>query len=69
MFISFIPDPNFFHPGSTSKNLIILTPKSCFKALGNMIRVVHPGSRGAKEHRIPDPQHWSEEAGIEPRLL
>jgi len=49
-----IPDPNFFHPGSTS-------------ALGNLIRVVHPGSeswffthpgsriQGSKRHRIPDP--------------
>ncbi len=31
-----IPDP-----GSASKNFSILTPKSCFLALGNMIRVVH----------------------------
>jgi hypothetical protein len=41
MFIPFIPDPN---PGSTSKNFVMLTPKNCFKALGNMIWVVHPGS-------------------------
>jgi hypothetical protein len=26
----FIPDPNFFHPGSASKNLSILTPKKWF---------------------------------------
>jgi hypothetical protein len=25
-----IPDPNFFHPGSASKNLSILTPKNSF---------------------------------------
>ncbi len=34
-----IPDP-----GSASKNLSILTQKICFQPLGNMIRVVHPGS-------------------------
>jgi hypothetical protein len=34
-----IPDP-----GSTSKNLSILTQKIVFEAPGNMIRVVHPGS-------------------------
>jgi hypothetical protein len=39
-----IPDPNFFYPGSASNNLIILTSKIGFQALGNMIRVVHPGS-------------------------
>jgi hypothetical protein len=32
------------YPGSASENLIILTPKNCFQALGNMIRVVDPGS-------------------------
>jgi hypothetical protein len=36
----FIPDP-----GSTSKNLSILIQKIVFNALGNMILVVHPGSR------------------------
>jgi hypothetical protein len=63
----FIPDP-----GSSSKNLSILTPKKAkkwSKALKNMIRVVHPGSRirmltfshpgsriqGSKRHPIPDP--------------
>ncbi len=58
--LSRIPDPTFFHPGSrirtvsipdpgsSSKNLSILTPKkqkNGFLALKNMIRVVHPGSR------------------------
>jgi hypothetical protein len=59
----FIPDPGFFHngsririfsipdPGSASKNLSILTPKNCFYALGNMIRVVDPGS--GSRNRIP----------------
>ncbi len=37
-----IPDP-----GSALKNLSILTPKNCFQALGNMIRVIYL--------RIPDP--------------
>ncbi len=57
-----IPDP-----GSASKNLsTYFNPKNDFQALGNMIRVVHPGSgswlfthpgsRGSKRHRIPDPQ-------------
>jgi hypothetical protein len=51
----FIPDPgsDFFpsripDPGSSSKNLSILTPKKAkdgFLALKNMFRVVHPGSR------------------------
>ncbi len=41
----FIPDPNFFHPGSASKNSSILTQRYGFYALGNIIRVVHPGSR------------------------
>jgi hypothetical protein len=47
-FPSRIPDPNCLHPGSSSKNLSILTPKkqkNGFQALKNMIRVVHPGSR------------------------
>jgi hypothetical protein len=38
-FLPRIPDP-----GSTPKNLSILTPKNCFQALRNMIWVVHPGS-------------------------
>ncbi len=66
--LSRIPDPNLFHPGSqirifpsrihTKKSLNILTQKIGFKlSFGNMIRVVHPGSRiqGSKRHRIPDP--------------
>jgi hypothetical protein len=59
----FIPDPGseFFHPGfrikkdsgSASKNLRIFNPKNCFKALGNMIRILsfyrtQPVSRGQK---------------------
>ncbi len=47
-----IPDP-----GSSSKNLSILTPKKAkngFQALKNMIRVVHPGS-GCWLSPIPDP--------------
>jgi hypothetical protein len=43
------PGSEFFHPGSPLKNLSILTKKMVSQALGNMIRVVHPGSR------IPDP--------------
>jgi hypothetical protein len=61
----------YFHPGSASTNLSILNPQNCFYGLGNMIRVVHPGSgslfsfthpgswiQGSKKQRIPDPQHW-----------
>jgi hypothetical protein len=42
----FIPDPNFFHPGSRIriKGFKYCNPKNCFQALGNMILVVHPGS-------------------------
>ena len=42
----FIPNPIFFHPSliRASKNFWILTPKNALKALGNKIRVVHPGS-------------------------
>ncbi len=66
----FIPDPNFFHPGSASKKLNILAQKIVYMLIGNMIRDVHPGSgsriqifhpsriHGSKRHRIPDPQHW-----------
>jgi hypothetical protein len=58
----FIPDQKFFQhgsrnrifslpdPGPASKIFSILTPKNGFKALENMIRVVHPGSLKA-----PDP--------------
>ncbi len=42
--LSRIPDSNFFHPGSASKNLSILTPEKVFEALRNMIRIVHPGT-------------------------
>ncbi len=70
--LSRIPNPNFWHPESASKNFSILTQK-------NMIRVVHSGFwcwfftrprsriQGSKRHRIPgskmhripdrDPQH------------
>jgi hypothetical protein len=78
----FIPDPTFFHPGSrirtfsipypgsSSKNLSILTPKKAKKwflsskkyDLGcssriQMLTFSHPGSRiqGSKRHPIPDP--------------
>jgi hypothetical protein len=78
----FIPDPTFFHPGSrtrtvsipdpgsSSKNLSILTPKKANKWLlsskkydpgcSSRIRMLtfsHPGSRiqGSKRHPIPDP--------------
>ncbi len=51
-----ILDPNFFHPRSASNNLSILTPKMGFWTLGNMIRVVHPGSRSCfYSSRILDP--------------
>jgi hypothetical protein len=55
----FIPDPTFFHPGSRNvvfpsrihiKEFKYLNPNS---QLGNMIRVVHPGS--GSRMRIPDP--------------
>jgi hypothetical protein len=42
--LSRTPNPTFFHPVSTLKNLSILTQKIVFEALGNMIRAVHPGS-------------------------
>ncbi len=57
--LSRIPDTNFFpDPESASKSLSILTQK-WFLALGNTIRVVHPGS-GSRilifcPSRIPDP--------------
>jgi hypothetical protein len=55
--LSRIPDRNFFHPGSRIqgqkdsqirihiKEYKYFNPKTCFQALGNMIRDVHPGSR------------------------
>jgi hypothetical protein len=60
-----IPDSGseFFLPGSTSKNLSISTQK-IVSALGNMIRVVHSGSRIRilifNPSRIPDP--WIKKA-------
>jgi hypothetical protein len=61
----FIPDPTFFHPGSTSKNLGILPKKNCLSS-PNMIQIVnadpdteifaHPGSRVQKY-----PGHWRKE--------
>jgi hypothetical protein len=59
----FIPDPFFpsririfsiVDLGSPSKNLIILAKKKFFSALGNVIRVVHPGS-GSYIFTHPDP--------------
>jgi hypothetical protein len=60
----FIPDPNFFHPGSLiriKEFTSTLTQKIGFQALRNMIRVVHPGP-GFRirilifyPSRIPDP--------------
>ncbi len=79
----FIPDPEFRlrifsipDPGSEFFPSLIrinkfkyLNPKYCLRALGNMIRVVHPWSgyftlpgsliQGAKRHRIPDPETCS----------
>ncbi len=63
-----IPDPNCFHPVSRIRTKEF-NPKNGFYALGNMIRVVHPGSgswlftypgsRGQKGtgSRIRIPQH------------
>ncbi len=49
-----IPDPNFFNPGSKviripdqephQRIFVYFNPKNCLQPLGNMIRVVHPGS-------------------------
>ncbi len=65
-----IPDPNCLHPGSSSKNLSILTPKKAKKWFLSskkydpgcssrilMLTFSHPGSRGQKgtQSRIPDP--------------
>jgi hypothetical protein len=44
----FIPEPNFFHPGSASKNLSILTPKLLLSS-----RKYDPGF--SSQIRIPDP--------------
>jgi hypothetical protein len=55
--LSRIPDPNFFHPGSPIriKEFKYFNPKNCFQAFGNMIRVVHPGSRIQGVKKAPDP--------------
>jgi hypothetical protein len=59
----FHPGSEFFHPGSwiRIKEIKYFNPKNGFYALGNMIRVVHPGS-GSRirimtfhPSRIPDP--------------
>ncbi len=57
-----IPDQNFFHPGSASKNLSILTPKIVSKlseiqydpGSSSRIRIPDLGSRiqGSKRHRV-----------------
>jgi len=68
-FPSRIPYPNFFHPGSASKNLSILTPKMVSKRWeiwsGLFIPDPDPAFfpsriQGSKMHLIPgpDPQHW-----------
>ncbi len=64
------PDPTFFHPGSSSKNLSILTQKKAKKwflsskkydpGCSSRIRMLtfsHPGSRiqRSKRYPIPDP--------------
>jgi hypothetical protein len=69
----FIPDPGsefFSIPDDPHQLIKYFNPKNGgFQALGNMIRVIHPGSgsrilifypsriQGSKRHRIPDPQH------------
>jgi hypothetical protein len=78
----FIPDSTFFHPGSwiptvsipdpgsSSKNLSILTPKKAkkwFLSSKNMIQVIHPRSR------IPDPDadflpSWIPDPGVKNAL-
>jgi hypothetical protein len=46
----FFPDPNYSipNPGSTRR----ISPKIGFLALGNMIRVVHPGSASLFEFKF-----------------
>jgi hypothetical protein len=68
-FPSRIPDPNCFIPDPHQR---ILTPKNGFSALGNMIRVVHPGSGSLirvltfthPESRIPDPESQIPDPGV-----
>ncbi len=67
----FFPDPNFFHPGSASKNfkdvsklLEILSRLFIPDPDPDLLPIPDPGSRGLKGARswIPDldPQHWLE---------
>ncbi len=51
-----IPDPNFSHPGFRIRieEFEYFNPKKWLKALGNMFRVVHPGSRS---WRFTHPPH------------
>jgi len=65
--LSRIPDRNFFHPGSASKNLSILTQKLFLSSrkydpgCSSRIRILifYPSRiQGPKRHRIPDPQNW-----------
>ncbi len=67
-----IPDTNFFHPISASKNLSILTQKmvSILSEIRSglfipdpdpdLLPIPDPWSRiqGSKRRRIPDPQYW-----------
>ncbi len=61
-----IPDPNFSGkiPDPHKRIEVFLIPNNCFKALGRMIRAVHPGSRiriffhpdtGSRVKKAPDP--------------
>jgi hypothetical protein len=58
---SWIPDPNFLHPGSTSENLRIVTQKSSRKydpGCSSRIWNFYPSRiQKSKRHWIPDPQH------------
>jgi hypothetical protein len=57
-----VADPDFFHPGSASKNLSILTQKLIYDpGCSSRIRtlIFYPSRiPGSKRHRIPYPQHW-----------
>ncbi len=64
--LSRIPDLNFYHPGSASKNLNILTQKrvSTLSEIWSGLFFSDPDPeffpfriQGSKRHRIPDPQH------------
>ncbi len=64
---SWIPDPNFLHSGSASKNLSILTQKNFLKLSEIWFRLFIPDPypdlspiariQRSKRHRIPDPQY------------